>query len=150
MGLNREEIIKALEWCIQSESCEYCEYNEGKADVCNIRSDALSLIKQLAEENESLKANAVPRSECEKWYAEYHKVKEDLKQEKMYHRSTEKLADRYLIELKQAKQDVAREIMAEFKDLVISYVKDRGLLLGAFKNAVAHAEAELKKKYIGE
>lgn len=49
-----------------------------------------------------------------------------------------------------AKQEVAREIVAEFRDLVLKYVQDRDLLLVAFKNAVNYAETELKKKYIGE
>ena len=48
------------------------------------------------------------------------------------------------------KQEVAKEIIAEFKDLVLNYVQDRDLLLVTFKNAVKNAEAELKKKYIGE
>ena len=50
-------------------------------------------------------------------------------------------------EVEKAKQEVAREIIHEFKNMVINYVKDRDLLLVAFKNAVAYAEAELKKKY---
>lgn len=50
MELNREQIVKALECCIQSESCEYCEYNDGSEDICPIRSDALALIKELEDE----------------------------------------------------------------------------------------------------
>lgn len=38
-------------------------------------------------------ADVVPREECEKWYHEYHVIKDALKQEKEYHRSTEKLAE---------------------------------------------------------
>ena len=52
--INREDIIKALEWCIQSEDCEYCEYNKGNIDVCSIRADALTLIKQLTEEKREI------------------------------------------------------------------------------------------------
>ena len=48
------------------------------------------------------------------------------------------------------KQEVAREIIAEFKDLVLNYVQDRDLLLVAFKNAVEYAEAKLKKKYMAD
>ena len=51
--LNRENIIKALEWCIQSVSCEYCDYNKSSVDVCSIRSDALALIKELTEKVEN-------------------------------------------------------------------------------------------------
>ncbi len=53
MQLDKEKIIKALEWCIQSESCEYCEY-KSDIDVCSIKDDALSLIINLAEENEKI------------------------------------------------------------------------------------------------
>ena len=52
-------------------------------------------------------------------------------------------------EVEKAKQEVARKLIAEFKDLVLSYVQDKDLLLVAFKNAVNYAETELKKKYIG-
>ena len=47
------------------------------------------------------------------------------------------------------KQEVAKGIISEFKDLVLNYMKDRDLLLVTIKNAVKHAEIELKKKYIG-
>lgn len=53
-------------------------------------------------------------------------------------------------EVEKAKQEVARKLIAEFKDLVLRYVQDRDLLLVVFKNAVNYAETELKKKYIGE
>ena len=49
-----------------------------------------------------------------------------------------------------AEKEVAKQVIDEFKSMVIDYVKDKDLLLVAFKNAVAYAEAELKKKYIGE
>ena len=45
-NLNAEQIKKALEWCVQSDSCEYCEYKtEETVDVCSIRADALALIE---------------------------------------------------------------------------------------------------------
>ena len=53
-------------------------------------------------------ADVVPRAECEKWYHEYHKIKENFKQEKEYHRSTEKLSDKYHTELQAAKAEVKR------------------------------------------
>lgn len=54
-----DEVIKALEWCIQSESCEYCEYREktNKVDVCTIKQDALALINRQKAEIERLKYN---------------------------------------------------------------------------------------------
>lgn len=48
------------------------------------------------------------KSEVEKWYHEYHAIKDELKQEKMYHSETEKLADRYCAELQTAKTEVER------------------------------------------
>lgn len=45
------------------------------------------------------------------------------------------------------KQEAIKEIIAEFKGLVLKYVQDRDLLLVAFKNAVEYAEAELRKKW---
>lgn len=52
-----EEIIKALEWCIQSASCENCGYRQrtNKVDVCPIKSDALDLIKRQKAESERLR-----------------------------------------------------------------------------------------------
>ena len=54
-----EEIIKALEWCIQNNECEYCEYREktDKSDICPIRMDALNLINKQNAEIETLKDN---------------------------------------------------------------------------------------------
>lgn len=59
-------------------------------------------------------ADVVERSECEKWYHEYHVIKDALKQEKEYHRSTEKLADKYQLELEKAKQEADR-LAVEFE-----------------------------------
>ena len=54
-----DEIIKALEWCIQNSECEYCEYRErtDKSDICPIRMDALNLINKQNAEIERLKYN---------------------------------------------------------------------------------------------
>ena len=48
------------------------------------------------------------------------------------------------------KAEVAREIIADFKKLVKNHLLERGLYLAAFKNALAYAEEELKKKYTEE
>ena len=58
--------------------------------------------------NKQPTAAVVPKSEVEQWYHEYHAIKDELKQEKMYHRETEKLADRYCEELQTAKSEVER------------------------------------------
>ena len=62
--------------------------------------------------------DVVPKSECEKWYHEYQVTKEELKQEKAYHKETEKLADRYCVELHTAKSEVAREIVEIINDRI--------------------------------
>ena len=58
-------------------------------------------------------ADVAPKSEVDNWYCLYHSIKEELKQEKIYHRETENLCDRYCIESQQAKKQVAREIFEE-------------------------------------
>lgn len=60
-------------------------------------------------------ADVVPKSEADNWYQLYHSIKEELKQEKMYHRETENLCDRYCIESQQAKTQLAREILSDLK-----------------------------------
>jgi hypothetical protein len=82
-------------------------------------------------------ADVVPKSEAEQWYHEYHAIKDELKQEKMYHRATEKLADRYCAELQTAKSEVAREIFEEIE----REIKNHGICYAQRKIA------ELKKKY---
>ena len=59
-------------------------------------------------------ADVVARSECEKWYHEYHVIKDALKQEKEYHRSTEKLADKYQLEL-EAMRGAANSIKMHYE-----------------------------------
>ena len=66
-------------------------------------------------------ADVVPRSEVDNWYQLYHSIKEELKQEKMYHRETENLCDRYCIESQQAKEQLAREIIKDLEELVAPY-----------------------------
>lgn len=179
--LNKEEIIKALEWCIQSEGCEYCEYNKGNIDVCSIRSDALALIKDqdeqifklqnLLKENENGYAQTLFLEKCKnkdlteknKELQEENKSlaktvneasdlirKQSAKINRLKAYDEERDIALHARLVRETKQEVAREIIDEFKTKVLDYVKDKGLLLVAFKNAVAQAEADLKKKYIGE
>ena len=60
-------------------------------------------------------ADVVTKSEADDWYQLYHSIKEELKQEKMYHRETENLCDRYCIESQQAKKQLALEILSDLK-----------------------------------
>ena len=98
--------------------------------------------------NEQLTADVAPKSEVDKWYHEYHAIKDELKQEKMYHRETEKLADKYFNELQTAKSEFARKIFEEIEKL--TFVSGFG---GDVPNLVIMTEkdyAELKKKSTGE
>ena len=64
MEHNREQIIKALE-CLTGEPmfCRECAYNGVGAFSCrkDLAKDALSLIKELTEENERLRAELAER-----------------------------------------------------------------------------------------
>ena len=57
MELNREQIIKALECCSNNDECvgEACPYYATGCEN-NMPKDAISLIKELTEENERLRA----------------------------------------------------------------------------------------------
>ena len=91
-------------------------------------------------------ADVVPKSEVDNWYQLYHSIKEELKQEKMYHRETENLCDRYCIESQHAKRQVAREIFEEIEKL------NRKPLPECKPVYIIKASelAELKKKYTEE
>ena len=55
MELNREQIIKALECCYENTlSCIDCPYQDKYIECSNLTINALSLIKELTEENERL------------------------------------------------------------------------------------------------
>ena len=56
MELNREQIIKALECCPEQEYCGDCPYDNECMGMEFLILDALSLIKELTEENERLRA----------------------------------------------------------------------------------------------
>ena len=55
MELNREQIVKALECCIDCE-CDACGYSFGDCQL-NLMREALALIRELTEENERLRKN---------------------------------------------------------------------------------------------
>lgn len=87
-----EEVIKALEWCIQNSECEYCEYREktDKSDICPIRMDALNLINKQNAEVERLQAekDALIKNyaECMKNYASeiFAEIDKILKMQEKY------------------------------------------------------------------
>ena len=62
MELNREQIIKALGICSTTGDCPNCYYNDDTSLCINrILKDALSLIKELTEENERLRDELAKR-----------------------------------------------------------------------------------------
>ena len=71
MELNREQIIKALECCLEGE-CDGCTYNEQTSCKEYLLNDAISLIKELTEENEKLRADIAKEFTCV--FGQPHKV----------------------------------------------------------------------------
>ncbi len=55
MELNREQIIKAIEYCFSDKPCNKCEWHEkGNGCLGKLEQSAISLIKELTEENEAI------------------------------------------------------------------------------------------------
>lgn len=109
--LNREDIIKALECCSQKPyaDCNNCPYKDSGLEcfVSEVPKNALTLIKQLIEENERSKSDVVPRSEVERLEAE-------LEDKQFRCDSCDRIAltsSEHRFCVSQAKQDVAREII---------------------------------------
>ena len=71
--MDREKIIKALELCLANDvcgsSCEICPYIDHRGSCMDdMMRDALSLIKELAEDEEMLYRTLDDKiQECEKW-----------------------------------------------------------------------------------
>lgn len=55
MELNREQIVKALECCVEGDYCATCPATDYCEGVDNLTENALSLIKELTEEAEEAK-----------------------------------------------------------------------------------------------
>ena len=55
MELNAEQIKKALECCISGDDCTLCPLCDEQSCPCVLNENALSLIKELTEENERLR-----------------------------------------------------------------------------------------------
>jgi hypothetical protein len=105
--------------------------------------EQVSVFEEVIEEAPT--ADVVPKSEVDNWYHLYHSIKEELKQEKMYHRETENLCDRYCIESQQAKKQVAREIYVEIEKIIRSHEITVGLTFDDYEGA-ATAIARISKK----
>ena len=79
MGINREQIIKALECCSDDNSCYTagCPYKSDSLSACTskLAKDVLALIKELTEENERLtKNNLIFAQNVETVAANYYKL----------------------------------------------------------------------------
>ena len=99
-------------------------------------------VEELTKENESLAKTVNEASEL------IRKLRSENNCLKAYDEERDIQLHQRLV--REAKQEFAMEIISEFKNMVINYMKDRDLLLVAFKNAVAYVEVELKKKYKGK
>ena len=118
---------------------------ENRTDLCDEcraehkqLAEWLEQLVKLTEENERMRAeaeklrkenielnlkNQLLYDEGKTWYAEYHKTKEDLKQEKMYKRASEKLADKYCAELQTSKANTVREMQTEINKTLSALCK---------------------------
>ena len=112
------------------------ELTKGKPpEYCGIAEECIQTVDNLPA------ADVVPKSEVDTWYQLYHSIKEELKLEKMYHRETENLCDRYCIESQQAKKQVAREIFEEINKIITP--ENHPIAFDRLKVEFS----ELKKKY---
>ena len=68
MGINREQVIKALECCIEGIDCTLCPYFDKDSCPQILNENALALIKELTEENERLTESALKIAEQHQAY----------------------------------------------------------------------------------
>lgn len=57
--MDREQIVKALEWCADQPCCKYCPREDGCDGVGSLLQDALALIRDLDSEKEMAKADTL-------------------------------------------------------------------------------------------
>lgn len=89
-------------------------------------------------------ADVAPKSELEQAEREIKRLKSILN---YYALEYGTVMDRQKV-IDEAKRETAAEVIDEFAKIATKHVKDKDLYLVAFKNAIAQAEAELKKKYM--
>ena len=119
--MNDNDIIKAIEHCLSRAECYDCPGNPhiGNYGYCtdNLLRNALDLINRQKAEIERLKAeNKTAQTERDQWYAEYHSVKFDLKQSKMYENSAHKLAEDYIAKFRTARAEAIKEFAERLKN----------------------------------
>lgn len=120
----RKQIAKIICNVINKTTCKKCDYR--------------CIAYEIAD---TLAADFVPKSECDKWYAEYHKVKEDLKRERMYQRESAQLADKYFAELQTVRTEVAKQV---FEAIEIAWNTTY------YEKEFEERLDELRKKYVGD
>lgn len=148
--IEKEPILRILEAAIEKENNTAHEYALKGADYAEYHAKYthgtfcyLQARKAIAD------AETVenPYAEAEKWYGEYHKIKDELAREKAYQRESAKLADKYFVELKK----LPGEIFSELRSCV-DYIEEQlpeGELPSAFVS-LKEDIAALEKKYVGE
>lgn len=110
--MSDNDIIKGLLCCMSSKCTpEECPYYDFKDCSKKNTDDAIDLINRLKAENETLK------EERDKWYAEYHNVKYDLKQSKMNENSAHKLAEDYIAKFRTARAEAIKEFAERLKKI---------------------------------
>ena len=94
MELKRDDIIKALECCIDEvcADCPECPYTDTEDCQRKLSEDALAIIKELTEENAKLARSCTELEQvCKKWQSrvtiecEYTKADTVRKMQKMLH-----------------------------------------------------------------
>lgn len=156
MELNREQIIKALEWCIQNESCEYCEYREhtDPLEACPLKSDSLTLIKELTVELEAMRTAGNSLKSHNKKLTEQN---EKLKKAKYVFSTVDYCADDLATALKEIEKLEAEtkrlESLCVSKDIVIGDLTEENERLRAssvdYRNIpdiIAEARADTVRK----
>lgn len=100
----------------------------------------LKMNDRIAELEQEL---AKERSECKKWYHEYHVVKDMLESEAEYLRNAQKLSDEYFCELTKAQieLDVLREAI---ENISMKATEAKEYRLGNRKGAICRPEREGK------
>ena len=139
MNYTDEQIIKALE-CCSKDDCGNCPNTFGNC-YSNLAKDAFALIKQLAEENERLRAEL--RDEIAKGEMCAEVIKRQDKEKEIMHESFVKLEALYKIECKRVdtiKADTVREMQERLKEKLKHYPQRCG---DCFKEKVDQIAKEM-------
>ena len=119
MGLNREQIIKALECCTEGD-CYPCSYgNIGAGCRDKMCEDALRLINELTEENKAWQMQLIDKEEkADKAYYELACEVEDLRAENERLRDT---AYRLECEVHRERANTVRKMQERLHERKVSY-----------------------------